>query len=88
MTSSNLARNIFCSVCGTKHRPHQAHVFASNGVANKVESASNTQPLASNAASNKHQRWDRKAYNGYMRVYMMVRRAVMGGRADWWPRRV
>ena len=30
-------------------------------------------------------RFDKKVYQ---RMYMAVKRAVMGGRADWWPRRV
>lgn len=76
-----------CGVCGDRHEPHQAHRFAaSNKVPKKAVPASNSVANASNTASNK-QRWDRKAYNEYMRMYMAVKRAVRGGRADWWPRR-
>ena len=73
-----------CPVCGDRHYSHQAHVFASNKA---PKPASNRPKVASNAASNKHQRWDKKAYNAYMRMYMKVLRAVKGGKADWWPKR-
>jgi len=35
-------------------------------------------------ASNKHQRWDRAAYNAYMKFYMQCVRALKSGRAEVW----
>lgn len=56
------------------------HVCASNRAQEVPKTASN---IASNKVDGLKQRWDRKAYNKYQRMYVAVWRAVKAGRAMW-----
>lgn len=76
-----------CLVCGDRHYGHQAHVFATNGVANKpvIHTPKPKERAVSHKSNmaNTYRYRDPEKRRWYMRVLMAVKR----GKADWWPRR-
>ena len=65
----------YCVLCKTEHEKWQAHVWPKVAPKPPVK-----------AVEAPHQRWDRRAYNAFMRDYMKVWRAVKSGRACSWPK--
>ena len=72
-----------CDICGTVHESYQAHVFASNTVANKPIPVANT--VANTVANKKSKYKDVDARKQYMRDYMRKRRNPKPGSGDITP---
>ena len=71
----------YCETCKTKHEKWQAHVFQSPKKEEKPVDPVMRQVVRVIAKSGNRRGIEK--YNGYMKAYMRVWRAVKAGRAEW-----